>query len=126
MKQLVNGEMLIELDHNIYITVIQGYKQVLIHSVPNAATLTLLLMRSTCLFWDSISLPMSMAMFLRLPSMPLTCVRFSSISSSLASLVILSKQKKYKKTKHVLSELYSSIALGPNVNDVPCYITANA
>ena len=55
-------------------------------------TLTLLLMRSICRFCDSISLPISMAMFLRLPSMPLTCVKFSSISSSLASLVILSSK----------------------------------
>ena len=72
----------------------------------HAHTLTLLLMRSICRFCDSISLPMSMAMFLRLPSMPLTCVKFSSISSSLASLVILSS-----KTTLLYSSTFSPTAL---------------
>ena len=44
---------------------------------------------SSCLFCALISLFMSMAMFRRLPSIPLTAPKFSSISSSRASFVIL-------------------------------------
>lgn len=40
-------------------------------------------------FWVSISLPMSRAMWRRLPMMPPTCSRFSSISFSRASSVTL-------------------------------------
>ncbi len=55
-------------------------------------TLTLLWMRSIWTFWVSISLPMSSAMLLRLPRILPTCAKFSSISSSLASFVTLSKR----------------------------------
>lgn len=55
-------------------------------------TLTLLWMRSTWTFWVSISLPMSSAMLRRLPRILPTCAKFSSISSSLASFVTLSKR----------------------------------
>lgn len=43
-------------------------------------------------FWVSISLPMSRAMWRRLPMMPPTCSRFSSISFSRASSVTLNAQ----------------------------------
>lgn len=56
---------------------------------PFRMTPTLSMMRSTCRFWDPISLCMSMAMWRKFPTMPLTCCRFSSISSSRASFVIL-------------------------------------
>lgn len=51
--------------------------------------LTCSVMWSICLFCLSISLPMSTAMSFRLPMMLPTASRFSSISSSRASLVIL-------------------------------------
>ena len=47
------------------------------------------LIRSNWAFWLFNSPPMSLAIFLKLPIMALTCSIFSSISSSRASLVIL-------------------------------------
>ena len=55
-------------------------------------TLTFIL--SNCLFWDSISLPISTAMLRKFPIMPDTSLIFCSISSSLASWVILQRQKR--------------------------------
>ncbi len=55
--------------------------------------ITLALIRSNCLFWFSISEPMSMAMLRKLPIIVLTWVIFSSISPSRASLLILLREK---------------------------------
>ena len=57
---------------------------------------TLRFILSSCLFWFSTSVPMSWAMFLRLPIMVETCCMFSSISSSRSSLVILSVAQKHQ------------------------------
>jgi len=62
---------------------------------------TLTLIRSICLFCDSISWPMSIAMCLRLPMTPATWFRFSSISSSRASFVTLRNNR---------SSFYATIA----------------
>lgn len=55
---------------------------------------TLALILSSCLFWFSISEPMSIAMLRKFPIMVLTCPMFSSISPSRASLVILNGRKR--------------------------------
>lgn len=55
---------------------------------------TFRLILSTCLFWFSNSEPMSKAIFRKLPIIVLTCPMFSSISSSRASFVILSRVNK--------------------------------
>lgn len=125
MKQLVNGEMLIELDHNIYNshTRIQTSLDTLCAEcydtdlVVNAVDLSVLGLDLTAHVNGHVPQITQHAADLRQ-------VFLHFILSSIISYPI--KTKKYKKTKHVLSELYSSIALGPNVNDVPCYITANA
>merc|ERR1712002_732239 len=54
-----------------------------------SATVPFALILSICLFCLSISCPMSVAIFLRLPRTDPTCCMLSSISSSLASFVIL-------------------------------------
>lgn len=53
--------------------------------------ITFVLIVSICWFWFSSSEPISNAMFLRLPIIVFTCPKFSSISVSRASLVILCK-----------------------------------
>ena len=62
--------------------------------------LTFPLIRSIWLFWLPISFPISHAIFRRLPIIVLTCWRFSSISSSRASFVIL-QWSIDEKQKHV-------------------------
>ena len=60
-----------------------------INHVQMSLDFTFALILSICLFCESISLPISTAMFLRLVIIPVTSVMLFSISSSRASFVIL-------------------------------------
>lgn len=72
-----------------YATVAGSFSQRFFPRLFPTRRLTFSVMLSICRFCLSISLPMSTAMDLRLPMMLPTAPRFSSISSSRASLVIL-------------------------------------
>lgn len=67
---------------------------VLISPIIQYHDLTISIILSIWRFWVSISLPMSRAMWRRLPMMPPTCSKLSSISFSRASFVTLKTYKK--------------------------------
>ncbi len=67
---------------------------VLISPIIQYHDLTISIILSIWRFWVSISLPMSRAMWRRLPMIPPTCSKLSSISVSRASFVTLKRYKK--------------------------------
>lgn len=85
------------------------------------SVLTFSMILSIWRFCVSISLPMSRAMWRKLPMMPLTCSRFSSISFSRASFVTLGVKKQTQLFEAKREEIPLKLWLTPNLSCIlPC------